>query len=124
MADTDTTWTSEECEVQAGASDAEGRGMDASGDFFFDFFERTAASDLGAHGMVTDGPGEAETKGGGGHASAHAAAAARACAMDCTAVGSGGGAGAETADEGTLPSEPTRKRRGKRARRGGRDGAY
>ena len=50
MADTDTAGTVE-CEVQAGASDAEGCGMDASDDF--EVFERTAALELGAHGMVT-----------------------------------------------------------------------
>ena len=70
--------------------------MDASDGFAV--FERAAASELGAHGMVPDGPGEAAT-GGGGNAGAHAAAA-RACATDGAAVGSGGGAGAEVADEG------------------------
>ena len=95
MADADTAGTAA-CEVHAGASDAEGRGMDASDDFAV--FERTASSELGAHGMVTDGPGEAAT-GGGGNAGAHAAAA-RVCATDGAAVDSGGGAGAEVADEG------------------------
>ena len=44
MADTDTAGTAE-CEVQAGASDAEGCGMGASDDF--GFFEETAVLDLG-----------------------------------------------------------------------------
>ena len=105
MADTGTAGTVE-CEVQAGASDAEGCGMDASDDF--EVCERTAALELDAHRMVTDGPGEA-AKGGGEKASTHAAAA-RACATDDSAVGSGGEAGAEGADEGTPPSELTRKR--------------
>ena len=41
-----------ECEVQAGASDAEGCDMDASGNF--EVLEKTAALELGAHNMVTD----------------------------------------------------------------------
>ena len=49
MVDTDTAGTFE-CEVQAGASDAEGCGMDASDDF--EVFERTAASELSADGMT------------------------------------------------------------------------
>ena len=96
MAGTDTTGTGE-YEVQAGASDAAGCGMDASGDF--DVFERMVASELGAHGMVTDGPGEAATSGGGGDAGVHAAVA-RECATDGAAGDSGGGAGADVADEG------------------------
>ena len=71
-----------ECEAQAGASDAEGCGMDASGDF--EVLERTAASILGAHGMVGDEPGEAAT-GGGGSTGARAAAT-RACVTGNAAV--------------------------------------
>ena len=82
--------------------------------------------ELGAHGAVIGGPGEAADaslrSGGGGHASAHAAAAC-ACATDGAAFGNGGGAGAKMADEGTAPSQLTRKRRGKPARRG-RDDEY
>ena len=100
MADTDTAGTVE-CEVQAGASDAEGCGMDASNDF--EVSKRTAASGLGAHGMATGGPGEA-AKGGGGYASAHAAAA-RACATGGAAVGSGGEAGAAVADKDAPPDQ-------------------
>ena len=95
MTDTGTAGTSE-CEVRADACGAEGRGMDASEGFVV--FRRAAASDLGAHGMVTDGPGEAAT-GGGGNTGPNAVAT-RACATGEAAVGSGGGAGAEVADEG------------------------
>ena len=98
MADTDTAGTTAWCEVHASASDAEGRGMDASDDFAV--FERTAASELGAHGMVTDGPGEAAT-GGGGNAGAHTAAA-RACATDGAAVERSGADGAGMLAEGAL----------------------
>ena len=68
------------------------------GEVDFEVFERTAALELDAHDVVTDGPGEA-ARGGGGNASAHAASA-RACTTDGAAVGSGGEAGAEVADEG------------------------
>ena len=61
MADTDTAGTVE-CEVQADASDAEGCGMDASDNF--EVLEKTGALGLGAHDVVTDGPGEAATGGG------------------------------------------------------------
>ena len=54
MAGTEDTTGTVECEVQAGASDTEGCGMDASSDDF-EVFKRTAALALGAHGMVTDG---------------------------------------------------------------------
>ena len=101
MADTDMTGTVAYEVRGAGASDAEGCGMDASNDF--EVFERTAASGLGAHGMVTGGPGEA-AKGGGGYASAHAAAA-RACATGGAAVGSGGEAGAAVADKDAPPDQ-------------------
>ena len=61
MADTHTAETAE-CEVQAGASDTEGCGMDAGDDFVV--FENTVALALGAHGMVNGGPGEVTTGGG------------------------------------------------------------
>ena len=61
MVDTNTAGAVE-CEVQAGASDAEGCGIDASDDF--EVFERTAASELCAHGM--EGSGAARELRGGG----------------------------------------------------------
>ena len=93
MADTGTAGTVE-YEVQAGASDTTGCGMEASDGF--DFFESTAALELGAHGMVTGSPGEAAT---GGNTGAHDGDT-RACVPGDAAVGSGGGAGATVADEG------------------------
>ena len=60
MADTDTAGTVE-CEVQAGASDAEGCGMDASADS--EVFEEAAVLDLGVGGIVADGPGLAAAGG-------------------------------------------------------------
>ena len=50
-----------ECEVHAGASDAEGRGMDASDDF--EVFATRSEPVPGAAGMVGDGPGMAATGG-------------------------------------------------------------
>ena len=64
----------------------------------FAVFERAAASELGAHGMVTGGPGEAVTV-GGGNTGAHAGDT-RARVTGDAAVGSGGGAGTAVADEG------------------------
>ena len=61
MADTDTAGTVE-CEVQAGASDAEGCGMDASDDF--EVFAEAAVLDLGVEGIVADGPGDWQRQGG------------------------------------------------------------
>ena len=61
MADTDTAGTVE-CEVRAGASDAEGCGMDASDDFAV--FEEAAVLDLGVDGIVANGPGLAAAGGG------------------------------------------------------------
>ena len=62
--------------------------MDANGNF--EVLEKAGALGLGAHGVVTDGPGEAAT-GGGSNAGAHAIAAGE-CATDGAAVDSSGGA--------------------------------
>ena len=97
MADTDTAGTVE-CEVHAGASDAEGRGMDASDNFAI--FERTIASEPGARGMVVDGTGEAAT-GGGGSAGARTAAT-RACVTGDAAVDSSDADGTGMVGDGAL----------------------
>ena len=122
MADTDTTGTVE-CEVQAGASDAEGCGMDAGNDV--EVFERAAALELGAHCMVTDGRlgtmGGSETAmtadlGVGDDRSTNARAAT-ARAHDTT-----GDAAAESLDDTPAALTPaggvTKKRRAKRSRTG------
>ena len=62
MVDTCTAGTVE-CEVQAGAGDAEGCGMDASD--YFEVFERAATSELSAHGMEGSGAAR-ELRGGVG----------------------------------------------------------
>ena len=68
--------------------------MDASN--HFEVAERTAASELGAHGMVADGPGEVATEGGGSTGARAGAACARDATDDAT-VDSGGGTGAAVA---------------------------
>ena len=94
MKDTGTAGTSER-EVCADAGGAEGRGiMDASD--HFEVVERAVASELGAHGMATDGPGEVAI-GRGGSTGARAAAACTRNATDDAAVDSGGGTGATVA---------------------------
>ena len=60
MADTATAGTFEG-EVQAGARDAEGWGMDTSNDF--EVFDEAAVLGLGVDGIVADGPGLAAAGG-------------------------------------------------------------